>query len=115
MIKKFLFNIGQMPKQTAPMSTITHSRGQYVLSIIEANIDKVLIGSKPVNKHIKNARKTLILMIDSLPEDSKIFKFILENIKTPYKLNATVSGNQISVNKEPWINLNLSPQAIFLF
>ena len=83
MNQNFLFNIGHIPKQTALMSTITNSRGQYVVSIIEANIDKVLIGSKPVNKHIKNARKTLILMIDSLPEDRKIFKFILENIKTP--------------------------------
>ena len=51
-------------------------------------------------------------MIDSLPEDSKIFKFILENIKTPFKLNATVSGNKISVNKESWINLNFSTFSI---
>ena len=76
-----------MSKQTASISTTSLAqainKGHYIVSLIEANIDKVLIGYKPVNKHIKNARKTLILMIDSLPEDRKIFKFILENIKTP--------------------------------
>ena len=56
MNQNFLFNIGHIPKQTALMSTITNSRGQYVVSIIEANIDKVLIGSKPVNKHIKKEK-----------------------------------------------------------
>lgn len=122
MMTKFVSIIGQSPKQTAPMCTTSKNRGQYVVTIIEANIDNVLIGYKPVNKHITNARETLILMIDSLPEDSVVYTFIMETIKTPFKLNATVrraaptkkspaggeGANKISVNKESWINLNFS-------
>ena len=97
-----------MKQQTDQMSITSQSRGQYVISILETNINKVLIGPKPVNKKISKTRETLILMIDSLPEDSLIYKFIMENINTPFKLNATVSGNKISVNKESWQNLNFS-------
>ena len=101
-----------MKQQTDQMSITSQSRGQYVISILETNINKVLIGPKPVNKKISKTRETLILMIDSLPEDSLIYKFIMENINTPFKLNATVSGNKISVNKESWINLNFSTFSI---
>lgn len=51
--------------------------------MIDSNIAKVLIGSMPVNKHITNAKNTLILMINSLPENSILYEFIMENIKTP--------------------------------
>ena len=61
-MKKFL---SEMKQQTDQMSITSQSRGQYVISILETNINKVLIGPKPVNKKISKTRETLILMIDS--------------------------------------------------
>ena len=49
----------------------------------------------PVNKHIFKAKETFIYMIDNLPEDSKIYQFILEQIKTPFKLNAVIKPSPL--------------------
>jgi len=74
------------------------SHSNKVISIVDNQIRKVLVGPMPTNKHINSARDTLKLMIDSLSEDSVIYKFILEQIKVPYQFNATVQNDKLVPN-----------------
>jgi hypothetical protein len=53
----------------------------------------------PQNKHINSARYTLNLMIESLPEDSIIYEFILEQLKLPYQICANVKNYKFIPNK----------------
>lgn len=108
LIKYFNFIKGHWPQQTALISTQSQSKGNKVISIIESNIKNVLIGTMPINKHITKAKETLIFMIDSLPVDSIVYKYISEHIITPYKLNAKASVHKLNVFKEPWLNLDKS-------
>nr|QKS32161.1 GIY-YIG endonuclease [Sphaerobolus stellatus] len=57
----------------------------------------------PYNRHIERAHDTLKLMIESLSEETLIYKFILEKIKTAYKFNAKVVKDKlIPNNADKW-------------
>jgi len=78
-------------------------KGNLVVSIIEQNISKVLVGPMPYNRHINKARETLIFMIENLPTDNIIYSFIMKNISTAYTFNArVVAGKLIPNNSYPW-------------
>jgi hypothetical protein len=99
--------------QTATMSTKSQNRGNFVVSVLESYIKTVLIGAMPLNRHITYAKETLILMIDSLPEDGVLFNFISENINTLFKLNAEVLDHKINVQKDPWLEISKFKYSLF--
>lgn len=60
-------------------------------------------------KQATQARKTLIIMIDSIPSDHILIVFIKESIFTPFRLNASVSDNKLLPNNsQPWVNIDKS-------
>ena len=89
----------QVGQAFALINTKAQSIGNYIVSILDSNIKSVLVGSLPTNNHIVKAKETLILMINNLSEDSILYKFIMEQIKNPFILNATVSGDKLIPNK----------------
>jgi len=76
-------------------SDFNSNKSSKVISIIDNQISKVLVGSMPDNRHIASARETLRLMIDSLPEDITIYPFLLEQIQVSYQFNANIKNDKL--------------------
>jgi hypothetical protein len=93
-----------VPNKNTHFTNLPEGRkGNLVVSIIEQNISKVLVGPMPYNRHINKARDTLIFMIENLPTDNIIYSFIMKNIGTAYTFNArVVAGKLIPNNSYPW-------------
>lgn len=69
----------------------------------------------PQNRQIDSARDTLKYMINSLPEDSLIYKFILEKVKFNYDFKASYTTTTTSRKLVPNRAINWKELSPFLF